>query len=381
MPKPDHDQLINHFDQIVGHPQGANLLFYSEEESIQNSPDLVLFSIKDWHRKQGMAAFNGQEFPDTAQPVVQLTQAVRSLAEIKKLSVDLVVSEQSVKAAFGVFEQCIKSQHDHQNVQANAAELEGKIRTLERAQYETLRAFNKFAFWDMRVESVRASGQRNLTYARSEHGVWQSIAQQINAAHDRYAAQLAAMTLRYRALHDEAEALLITAQEKLIHSRIVTGVGSGLAACVLKATLFNADKLPAILLVDAPTALLAAQQKDLQKSLRSVVGEFTWQNTSGEPAEREKCAPVLQFEFSSRADIQVYALSVPLVELMVTEGQYWQNLAATRAGVDVPFRMSSATVVAKPGMSMGLREVKYVSQVHVTPFQGSEPISRFPEFG
>jgi hypothetical protein len=130
------------------------------------------------------------------------------------------------------------------------------------------------------------------------------------------------------------------------------------------------------LLVDEPSALLAVQQKDMQKSIRSAVGEFTWQNTSGELADREKCAAVLQFEFSSRADTQVYGLSVPLAEHVVIEGQNWQNLAAIRAEVDVPFRMNSATVAAKPGMFKGLREVKNLSQVYVTPFQGREPKSR-----
>lgn len=30
LPKLDHDRLINQFDRIVGHPQGACLLFYAD---------------------------------------------------------------------------------------------------------------------------------------------------------------------------------------------------------------------------------------------------------------------------------------------------------------------------------------------------------------
>lgn len=375
LPKQDHDRLINHFDQIVGHPQGANLLFYSEDEFISNSPELVVFNVKDWHRKRGMAAFKGQQSPVATQPVARLSPAAWNLSEVQKLTADLALSEQSLRAAFGVFEQRIKYQHDQQHVQTNVAELETNIRVLELAQDETLMAFNTFKFWKMRVELVNTSAQNNLSYARSEHAVWSSIAQQTNAIGARYIAQLTDLTQRYRTLHDEAEALLILAQEHLIGLRTLTGAGPAHAACVVTGSLFNVDKLPAVLLVDEPSALLAVQQKVLQKSIRAAVGEFTWQNNSGEPESREKCAAVLQFEFSSRADTQVFGLSVPLAELVVIEGQNWQNLAAIRAEVDVPLRMSSATIAAKPGMSMGLRELKSLSHVYVTPFQGGEPIS------
>ena len=37
LPKKDHDRLINHFDRIVGHPEGADLLFYPDERDSWSS--------------------------------------------------------------------------------------------------------------------------------------------------------------------------------------------------------------------------------------------------------------------------------------------------------------------------------------------------------
>ena len=60
MPKADHDRLINHFDQIAGHPQGADLLFYPPRDEFDNvyQADTVVYFVKDWHQQQGRADDN-----------------------------------------------------------------------------------------------------------------------------------------------------------------------------------------------------------------------------------------------------------------------------------------------------------------------------------
>jgi hypothetical protein len=47
LPKLDHDRLINHFDRIVGHPQGADLLFYADDRFISNSVELVVHNVRN----------------------------------------------------------------------------------------------------------------------------------------------------------------------------------------------------------------------------------------------------------------------------------------------------------------------------------------------
>ncbi|MHC8377080.1 S-type pyocin domain-containing protein [Pseudomonas sp. MDT1-16] len=375
LPKRDHDRLINHFDRIVGHPKGADLFFYPDDQVNTNGAGSIVFFVKNWHRKRGMAAFKDENVSVSAPPV-QLSDVARSLAEVQEIAADVAVSERAVETAFSFFEQGIKRLRSQQSLRLDIPEQDTNIRALERTQHETLMAISKFEFCKMRVEFAKRGAQRDMTYARSEQARWQSLVQQINSTHDRYIARLAGITQRHRVLHDEAEALLIAAQEQLIRSRNLAGTGPAQAACAMTASLDFADKRPDVLLEGGPSALLVSQRTYLQKAIRSAVAQFAWQNTSGEPPDDVQCAAVLRFEFSSRADTQVYGLSVPLAELLPIEGQDWQSLAANRAEVDVPFRMTTALVPAEPGtMFQGLREIKTLSQVHITPSKGSHPAS------
>src|SRR5690606_32810376 len=73
---------------------------------------------------------------------------------------------------------------------------------------------------------------------------------------------------------------------------------------------------------------------------------------------------------------QIFGVSVPLSELLPIEGQDWQHLAAHQAEVEVPFRMSTAAVPARPGkMFQGLREIKTLSQVYLNACRGCHSIS------
>lgn len=284
------------------------------------------------------------------------------------------MSEQALETAIGHFERTIKDQRGQERLNTSVAELETTIRSLERAQEETHTAVKKFEFWKMSVEFAMSGTQRDLNFAQSDQAQWQIQMQQITGIQARYVAQLASTTQRYRALHDEAEALLVAAQQKLVRSRTLAGVGPSQAALTMTASVDVADKYPDVLLAGGPAKLWLSQQKDLQKSIRSAVGEFTWQHTAGESVDASASAAVLHLEISSRADIQVYGLSVPLAELMVSEGRDWHSLAVNKAEVELPFRINTRVVPAKPGtMFKGLREVKTLSQVYINALQGALP--------
>jgi hypothetical protein len=121
LPKRDHDRLINHFDRIVGHPKGADLLFYSDDEYISNSPELIVRHVRDWHHKHGVEAFKAESVavPSSAAP---MSPVARSLAEVQKLAADVAVSEQAVGLAFGAFEQGIAHSLGLQSTQMSIAE-------------------------------------------------------------------------------------------------------------------------------------------------------------------------------------------------------------------------------------------------------------------
>ncbi|RON50020.1 colicin immunity protein [Pseudomonas frederiksbergensis] len=378
--KQDHDRLINHFDRIVGHPQGANLLFYPADDINSNSSGSVVYYVKDWHHKQGRVAFKGEGVPtpipakpSTPLNAAQMTQKriAQSLTEVQKIIADLTTTEHAVNAAFHVFDLRIKHVRSRQNAQVDIREREADIRALETAELDARLASRKYEFWKMRVEFKRDAAQRDLTYARADQAQWQSIAQQISAAHAGYQSKLNATAQTLHRLQVEAEALLVMAQAQLVRQRNTQGVGPTQAPGILVAPLSCGDARPSILVSGKLSQALEAHRIPLLKALRSAVAEFTWQNTSGTKPPQVEHAAVVQFDFSSRAETEMFGLSVPLSELLPTEGADWQGLAATRAEVDIPFRMHSGKFSVPPGtMSRGVRETKSLSQVSITPTTG-----------
>lgn len=367
LPKQDHDRLIEHFDRISEHPKGADLLFYPDDMVNTHSAESVVYHIRNWHHEKGRAAFKQEAIPaPVSAPSTPMTPLARSLAQVKKIAADVTVSDRDVETAFGLFEQGIQQLHGQLTTDAGIAAQTQTILTLEQAQHAALIAVRKLGFWKMTVEFAKSDAQRNLTYARSDQAQWLSVLEQIRATQEHYLRRLEALTQRNLFLSHQAEALLIKAQNQLVHTRSLAKVGN-----TISASLAYAHKRPEVLLESGPSHLPLNLQIDLQKSIRSAVAEFIWRNLSSEPTGESQCAAVLRFDFSSRADSQVYALSVPLVELMPLEGQDWLSLAACRAQVELPFRVGTTVVPAKPGaMFQGAREVKSLAQVYIAPAAG-----------
>ncbi|MHC8339548.1 S-type pyocin domain-containing protein [Pseudomonas sp. HLT2-19-2] len=376
--------MINHFDQIVGHPKGADLLFYPAEDDYNGtSTGSVMYYVKDWHHKQGMPAFKGEgipvrapvaAWPSTALTFAQVTQRriAHSLAEVQKVAVDVAASEQVVEPAFSLFERRIRHLRSQQSVDVDIRGREANIRSLETAEFESRLAIRRYEFWEMGLRFKREAAQRDLTYGRAEQAQWQNIVQQITATEARYLTTLSAIKQRLQGLQIEAEALLITAHTQLVRQRHLEGVGPTQAPGFLTAPLGFVNSRPSVLLNGALSQPLETHRIALQKAIRSAVAEFTWQITSATAAHFERYAAVLQFDFASRAETEVYGLSIPLVELLPIEGQDWQRLAMTRAEVDIPFRASSGSCSVPSGtLKRGLREITMLLQVALTPTNGN----------
>lgn len=379
MSKDEHDSLINYFDRIVGHPDGSDLLFYpddkySDDIFVSRGIEWVMHSIRDWHHKQGLAAFKGEVFPTPPPlPPVALSTAARNMTNIQRISTDVAGSEQVLEAALAHFQMAVSAQRNRESGHASVDELENNIRALEQAQEQTRISVRKFEFWKRHVESALNGIQKDRAYARSDQANWQAQLSQISALHSRYVALLASAGQRYRALHDAAEVQLTVAQQKLVQARNLAGVAPGWGERNINASLVFAHRYPSLLLESDPSPLMLSQLQDFQRSIRSAVAEFTWQNTAGESVPGRECAAVLHFGFTSRADSQVYGVSIPLPELMPIEGQSWQTLAADNAQLHVPFRLGTTISATQPGtMFQGLREIKQRSQVYVTPLQGGK---------
>jgi len=387
LPKVDHDRLINHFDQIAGHPSGADLFFYHPKSNPNpNSSGSVVYSVKDWHRKQGRAAFKGQVVSAAstpARPNVSISQAqmiqqriAQSLADVQKINADLAVSQRAAEAALTVLELRIEHTRRRSNAQATVSEREGDIRALEAAEFDSRSAVYTYGFSQMRVRFKRDGAEREVKYAQVEREQWQSIAQQIGAIYDGYVANLNSMNKRLRDFQGEAEPLLAAAQTQLVEQRDQQGAGPTQISAQLFAPLPFVNARPAILVDGALSRTLEGPRVDLQKAIRSAVAEFSWQITSDVRTDQVQYAAVLRFDFRSRAEVGRYGVCVPLAEFLPTEGTDWLSLAAALGSVDVPFRMTSGTYAVPVGtLSQGVREIKTLFQVELAPSSIATPAS------
>ncbi|MCT8345082.1 MULTISPECIES: bacteriocin immunity protein [Photorhabdus] len=52
----EHDNLIDHFEKLVEHPNGNGLIFYPEN-GVEDSPEGVLKVIKEWRAENGKPGF------------------------------------------------------------------------------------------------------------------------------------------------------------------------------------------------------------------------------------------------------------------------------------------------------------------------------------
>ena len=91
VPQKDHNRLIDHFDQIVGHPRGADLLFSEEESGMSQGPETIVHHVRQWHRSQGRSAFK-DEGVYTAPSAPRTTAAQRSLVDVQKIAADKEVA-------------------------------------------------------------------------------------------------------------------------------------------------------------------------------------------------------------------------------------------------------------------------------------------------
>ncbi|MFJ7281482.1 S-type pyocin domain-containing protein [Pseudomonas sp. NPDC099000] len=384
LPKVDHDRLINHFDRIVGHPKGADLLFYPAEDDYNgHTTGSVVYYVEDWHHKRGQPAFKGEgipmpssnaHWPSTPMTFAQVTQLriAQSLAAAQKVFVDVATSQNDVEPALSLLERRIKHLRSQQSAEVDIRGREADIRSLEIAEFDTRLVVRRYEFWEMRLKFKRDAAQRDLTYGRAEQAQWQNIAQLITATESSYLATLSVVRQRLNHLQIEAETLLINAQTQLVRQRYLGGVGPVQTPGLLLASLGHVNSRPGVWIDGALSQPMETYRVALQKSVRSAVAEFTWQITSGTEAHQGQYAAVLRMEFSSRAEVGRYAVCVPLHEFQPIEGHDWHDLAANTADVDIAFRMISGTYDVPAGtMSQGVRLISTLLQVAITPTNGN----------
>ncbi|CAN1601875.1 bacteriocin immunity protein [Pseudomonas mediterranea] len=372
--KKDHDRLINHFDRIVGHPSGADLLFYPQDDVNSNSPTAVVHHVKYWYHQKKVIPFKGGILPASVEPAPKSTpaerntaRAERELAKAWQMATDIGMAGQAIESAFLLLENAIEHLTIRQNPSTTPQALEKAMRQVERAQHDVLMAVGAFERQKMSVEFSKNAAQRDLAYSKADRTLWQANLQEATANHSHYVARLSRVAQRHADLHSKAETALNSAWEQLIRMR-----GTDLGATLFRLSAADNLERPNLLLSNA-RPLIPLQRTALQNTLRSAVAEFNWSLTDGAKELLGRYAGVLRFRLASRAKVVRFGLCVALSELSLIDAD-WQALAALHGDVELPLRMSTTTVAVKPGsMSYGLKQIRELFEICVTPCAGYLP--------
>lgn len=383
--KQDHETLISHFDRVSGHPKGADLIFYPgiEFEASGHDAGNVVQFVKSWQNRQGKTAFKGEVLPaPKATPGPRLSvreqaliRSSKELSNAQKMDSDLDVAGVAADQALTVFESSIAQlliPTSASSAEANNHALSllmNQVDVLEEGEDVARSKVHKFEFFKMRVDFAKAAAQRNLTNSFYDQTIQAQVLMLAVATHERYGVRLAALKQRHRDIHVIAQEALDRAEEMIIRLRGPFNMISAAAERVFEFSLLDTAQKPSF--VSTGPAIRGEYLEGLGPALRSAIAEFSWRITSStEPLGHY--APILEFEFASVVDAQRYGLSVPLSELIPLEGRSWQSLARAKADVYLPFRLGSGVVATKQGSHFrGLKEIKELSQVYVTPTNGT----------
>lgn len=382
--KASHDAWIAHFNNIVGHPAGSDLLFYSnaDETGSINSPEHIVATIKSWHQQKGRAAFKGQTLQpppvrQTLPPAQRASQTSnRNLEKVRKLAVEIQTAEQQGKLKLTALEQQLaRAPAVGTPVQQLAASL-AALRTLELAQHQAKAAFDQLKRLQMPVKFALDGAKRDATSPFLNAAIQTVVLREITAGSQRHAAALASTQARQPALYARGVKLIESLESRIAQLAKATATGPGYGSLTLKAAAHAASLHPALLTVQGLPREVVRQQHQLVKTFRSAVAELDWQAASLQGDHPGTYADVVEFVLSTPSDDPRFAVTVPLGEMLESERTDWAELAAERGEVDLPVRLCSTVRGATTGTSTGVKPFTRYSHVVMTATQGKVVPSR-----
>jgi hypothetical protein len=387
----EHNQLISHFDRLVKHPKGADLLFYPDEEFLAAGTygvGEIVFNVKKWHNDNGQLAFSDDAFP----PVRQKSSDARPSAEdraraasaeklvkTQKVIRQIEEAQQNVESVFSDLDTLLKTEKAHPGVNCERyISLETQLSSIEAALHAVVLGVYRFGSLEMTVRFAKDDATRSISYSHLDQGLQSSILQLISVANEKYHAQKTECAARHLALHIRAQALMTDLEEQLIRLASVTGVGPSKDRSAFTAIADAADVLPQILTTYSEiSSSFERNRSGLIRAIRSAVSGLAWESVSERDELVTKHASVISFRLDTPGCGEKFAVSVPLSELLPASDWDWRHLAQANAEVDLPFRMSSDVAKMRSGkLSHGLKEITELAHVYVVPTNGTSIASK-----
>lgn len=377
--QPDHDRLIAHFDRIVTHPAGSDLIFYSGSEGvgIVNSPANVVATVKSWLQQNGLTAFKGQvpTPPPVRQPQTREQRATqsssRNLQQVRKRLADIQALEQQVTRQLADLEQRVALDPQADTPGKQLAASLAALRELESAQHQASRSVKQLEQMSMAVKFALDAARRDISSPFLDAATQAVVLQEATAASRRHGAALAVTQARHPALYGLGVAMIERLEARIARLAEATGTGPGHGPLTLRASANAAGLHPALLTVRGLSREVAGQQHHLIKTFRSAVAELQWQATSLAAERLGTCVAVVEFVPSTPSDDPRYALTVPLAEMFDSDHLDLPALARQRADVDLPVRLYAAMRGAKAGSASGVKPFSRYAHVLMTSTQST----------
>ncbi|KFE57922.1 bacteriocin immunity protein [Pseudomonas syringae] len=387
-----HNRMISHFDAIVGHPKGADLIFYpelSEYDSYLPAEGVIVSQVKQWHNNKGQAAFKDDALPQRPPKLSSQEQAWKaSSANMNKLQALISKASQadevvdrafvSLEALLNSAESILKKEAGRASDQQTYANLEKILEQLEAADHWLITALQSHAYHKSGFEFARQDAQRSLSSPYLHKDLQVSIHRLANEAGGKYQSRLAQFKQRQHAIFPRAEAVLSRLEESLVSAATILKSGPAIAANTFIVPLEDVGSTPRILTtIPETSASFERVAIDLKKSIRSAVAGLSWLTPAAD-GKTIGWANIFSFEFSRRGCGLPFALTTPLSELMPIEGVDWSEMAGQRTDVPLKFRLCSGVSGVSVKVHWGLKEVTefaYLAVVHVDQLSPSAKVS------
>ncbi|WP_175653060.1 S-type pyocin domain-containing protein [Pseudomonas sp. Marseille-P9899] len=374
--------LIDHFDKVVGHPLGADLIFYPPDAETGNlhSVGNVLFHITQWHHRNGVAPFAGESVP--VAPIrtnVRLSAqerkvnaSNRELDKAQQITADIEVSAQTANGALEHFSQLMDQWQSIPLQDRGIAQHVDAIDVLELALSRVVKSLRALETLRMKLQFAKTAAERNVISSFHDPAIQNRILELINQSELRYQTAVTNAVQRHAECYGRSVALFDEAERSIVGRLAEAGANTIELAQTVRFSLRSASKRPCLMVAAKTLQVDEGVSIALKNALRSAVAEFDWQAISLEGGHPGTCSAIATFSFAHWKARDWYALSVPLRELMPGEGHDWQHLARTGATVKLPYRLFSRTVPAgERKISVGLKNFTELQQICLTPADGT----------
>ncbi|WP_312933126.1 bacteriocin immunity protein [Pseudomonas sp.] len=313
-----HDAAISHFNAIVGHPAGSDLLFYSplEEVALENSPGAIVFTVKSWHTNQGRAAFKDQPLPPPPirQQLTREEQAIQrselKLREVRTLVTQL--DELQLDAKLVALQQSMLIAPPTGTPEQQLADDLAALRTLEAAQVQATAAAARLRRLQTAIDFALKNAQSDARFSSGNAEIQAVVLHEITLASQRHAAVTAVTQARHTGLYDHAVTVIEQLEARIAQSARASGSGPGHGALRLLAPMHWATTHPLLLTEGRQHHATLQSQRAFNQSLYSALAELEWQVSALDGKHAGLYADVAELILATPSEDPRFALAVPL---------------------------------------------------------------------